>query len=151
MIHMATGRGDEAADEFAEAAAGYERLGLRFERARTLLVLGQHQRALRRRGAARESLTRAREEFDALGCPGWSARALEEMARVSGRRAGDGALTASESRVVELAAQGLPNKEIATRLYISVYTVEAHLSHAYAKLGVRSRAQLAARLATRRS
>jgi len=104
---------------------------------------------LRKRGAARESLTQARHEFDALGCPGWSARAAAELGKVSGRRAADGTLTPSESRVVELAALGLPNKEIASRLHVSVYTVEAHLSHAYAKLGVRSRAQLAARMAAK--
>jgi DNA-binding NarL/FixJ family response regulator len=84
--------------------------------------------------------------FAEFGCSGWSARAAEELGRVSGRRAADERLTASELRVIELAAQGLSNKEIASRLYVTVYTVEAHLSHAYAKLGVRSRAQLAARL-----
>lgn len=137
----------EAADELTAAADGYARLGLRFERARTLLMLGRHQRALNKRTAARESLTLASDEFGALGCSGWSARAAAELDRVSGRRAGAEILTASERRVVELAVAGLPNKEIAGRLHVSVYTVEAHLSHAYAKLGVRSRAQLAARLA----
>jgi len=48
--------------------------------------------------------------------------------------------------VVELAANGLSNKEIAATLFVSVHTVEAHLSHSYAKLGVRSRSQLAGRL-----
>jgi DNA-binding NarL/FixJ family response regulator len=48
--------------------------------------------------------------------------------------------------VVELAAGGLPNKKIATTLFVTVHTVEVHLAHAYAKLGVRSRTQLAARL-----
>jgi DNA-binding CsgD family transcriptional regulator len=137
----------EAAGELAAAAAGYARLGLRFEQARTLLLLGRHQRRLQRRAAARDSLTQAQREFDALGCSGWSARAAAELARVSGRRSADGPLTASERRVVELAVLGLPNKEIAGRLHVSVYTIEAHLSHVYAKLGIRSRAQLAARLA----
>jgi len=147
LLHMTSGRPGEAADELEAAAAGYERLGLRFERARTLLVLGAHQRGLHKRAAARESLSRAQDEFGALGCTGWSARAAAELDKVSGRRATDDTLTASEQRVVELAAAGLPNKEIAGRLHVSVYTVEAHLSHAYAKLGVRSRAQLAARVA----
>jgi DNA-binding CsgD family transcriptional regulator len=146
MLHMSE-HPAEAAGELAAAAAGYARLGLRFEQARTLLLLGRHQRRLQRRAAARESLAQARREFDALGCSGWSARAKAELARVSGRRSGDDLLTASERRVVELAAVGLPNKEIAARLHVSVYTVEAHLSHVYAKLGIRSRAQLAARLA----
>ena len=147
LLRMVSASPGEAADELAQAAAGYARLGLRFEQARTLLLLGQHQRRLHKRGAARETLTRARDEFGALGCSGWSARAVAELGSVSGQRAGDETLTASERRVVELAATGLPNKEIAGRLHVSVYTVEAHLSHAYAKLGVRSRAQLAALVA----
>jgi DNA-binding NarL/FixJ family response regulator len=52
----------------------------------------------------------------------------------------------SEQRVAELVASGLSNKEIAAQLSVSVYTVEAHLSNAYAKLGIRSRTQLARRL-----
>ena len=55
-------------------------------------------------------------------------------------------MTPSERRVVELAAEGLSNKEIAARLVVTVHTVEVHLSHAYAKLGVRSRGQAARRL-----
>ncbi|MGH3072377.1 MAG: response regulator transcription factor, partial [Gaiellaceae bacterium] len=54
-----------------------------------------------------------------------------------------------ERRVVELAIEGRSNKEIARALVVAVPTVEAHLSHAYAKLGVRSRAQLAGRLSPR--
>jgi DNA-binding NarL/FixJ family response regulator len=54
-----------------------------------------------------------------------------------------GKLTPTEERVVELAVEGLANKEIAQRLFITVNTVEVRLSHAYAKLGVRSRAELA--------
>jgi DNA-binding NarL/FixJ family response regulator len=63
---------------------------------------------------------------------------------VSGRRStAETELTPSERQVVELAVLGLSNKEIASQLVVSVYTIEAHLSHAYAKLGVRSRAQFA--------
>ena len=147
VIRLAGDYDQQAADELADAAAGYEHLGLRFDQARALLVLGHEQRRANKRGAARETLARAQHVFDVLGCSGWSARVAEELGRVSGRRAADDELTASELRVVELAARGLSNKEIAARLHVTVYTVEAHLSHAYAKLGVRSRAQLAARLA----
>jgi DNA-binding CsgD family transcriptional regulator len=146
ILRLAGEYDEQAADELAGAAADYERLGLRFEQARALLTLGHEQRRANKRAAARDSLTRARQVFDELGCSGWSARAEDDLGRVSGRRGGDDGLTVSELRVVELAAQGLSNKEIASRLYVTVYTVEAHLSHAYAKLGVRSRAQLAARL-----
>jgi DNA-binding CsgD family transcriptional regulator len=52
-------------------------------------------------------------------------------------------LTPTELEVIRLAAEGLGNKEIATRLFVSPRTVQAHLSHVYAKLGVSSRVQLA--------
>jgi DNA-binding CsgD family transcriptional regulator len=62
---------------------------------------------------------------------------------VSGRRAALTKLTDAEDRVVRLAASGLTNREIARALFMSVRTVEGHLSHAYAKLGLRSRTELA--------
>jgi DNA-binding NarL/FixJ family response regulator len=52
-------------------------------------------------------------------------------------------LTPTELDVVRLASEGLGNKEIATRLFVSPRTVQAHLSHVYSKLGVSSRVQLA--------
>jgi DNA-binding CsgD family transcriptional regulator len=68
---------------------------------------------------------------------------------VGGRRPrSQSELTAAERRVVELAANGASNKEIAQALFVSVHTVETHLTHSYAKLGVRSRGQLARRLAS---
>jgi DNA-binding CsgD family transcriptional regulator len=60
------------------------------------------------------------------------------------RRVGWPSLTEGEWRVVELAAQGHTNAEIAARLFLSRYTVETHLKHVFAKLGLRSRAELAA-------
>jgi DNA-binding NarL/FixJ family response regulator len=112
-----------------------------------LLFLGRVQRRFKKRGGARESLERGAAVFEQLGCLGWAGQARSEFARVSGRRpAHDGGLTASERRVAELVASGLSNKEVAARLFVSVYTVEAHLSSVYAKLGIRSRTQLAARL-----
>jgi DNA-binding CsgD family transcriptional regulator len=82
-----------------------------------------------------------------MGCSGWADQAGSELARVSGRRAvGTDGLTPSEQRVVDLLARGLSNREIADQLFVSVYTVETHLSHAYAKLGVSSRGQLVHRL-----
>ena len=95
---------------------------------------------------ARRSLEAARAGFEALGCPGWALAAAAELDRVSGRRAASGGgPTPGEQRVAELVARGLSNKEVAAQLYLSVYTVQAHLSRVYAKLGVRSRAQLARR------
>jgi DNA-binding CsgD family transcriptional regulator len=147
-VKRARGMIDGAGDESLLSAAGdYDRLGLEFEQARCLLYLGRRQRRSKKRGEARQALEDAAVTFDRLGCDGWSAKARSELSRVSGRRAVDhNELTPSEQRVVDLAVSGLSNKEIATVLYVSVYTVEAHLSHAYAKLGIRSRSQLAGRI-----
>jgi DNA-binding CsgD family transcriptional regulator len=58
-------------------------------------------------------------------------------------------LTPTESRVAELVAQGLPNREIASALFVSPSTIKTHLLHVFAKLEVRSRAELAAKVARR--
>jgi DNA-binding CsgD family transcriptional regulator len=149
LIRLAAGEDVEsAAAELAQAVDGYGSLGLRFDRARVLLSLGRAQRRLRKWGAARESLDAAAAEFDALGAHGWAREARAEHDRVGGRRPqASGRLTPAEQRVAELAAEGLANKEIAQSLFVSVRTVEVHLKHAYAKLGIRSRAQLARQLA----
>jgi DNA-binding CsgD family transcriptional regulator len=138
---------DGAAAALAGAADDYGRLGLRLERGRALLSLGRAHRRLKKWGGARRSLEAALAAFDEIEAPGWAAEATSELARVSARRPQpSGELTPAERRVAELATQGLSNKEIARTLFVTVSTVEAHLSHAYAKLGVRSRTQLAARL-----
>ena len=139
---------EEAADALAQAATEYGERGLRFDRARALLSLGRAQRRLRKWGAARGSLEQAAAAFDELGSPGWADEARSELARVAARRPQPaGGLTPAERRVAELAADGRSNKEIAQTLFVTVRTVEVHLSHVYAKLGVRSRAQLAHALA----
>jgi DNA-binding CsgD family transcriptional regulator len=138
---------DAAAAELAAAAADYRALGLGFDSARSLLYLGRVQRRAKKQAAARDSLKQARSAFEQLGCPGWAELADAELARVSGRaREASGDLTPSEQRVVELVAGGLSNKQVAARLFVSIHTVETHLSNAYAKLGVRSRTQLAQRV-----
>ena len=135
---------EAAADALEQAASAYDELGVRPDAARTLLALGRVQRRHRRWGGARTALEAAATAFEGLGSPGWAERAQAELARVSARRpAARGELTPAERSVVELAAAGRANKEIAQALFVSVRTVEAHLTHAYAKLGVRSRAQLA--------
>ncbi|HEV8065023.1 MAG TPA: LuxR family transcriptional regulator [Acidimicrobiales bacterium] len=143
VVQLAGGYVEEAAEVLNQAASDYGRLGLNFDRARTLLYLGSVQRRSQKRTAARRCLEDARTQFEQCGCAGWAALVGAELARVSGRRrAADELLTPSERQVVDMAVGGLTNKEIAGRLFVAVNTVEAHLSHAYAKLGVRSRAQL---------
>lgn len=137
-------RGDlaGAADALRQALVEHERLDMPFELARTLLAQAQVRRRQRQRRAASESSEHALALFEAVGAALWADRARAELVRLTPqRRAGD--LTTSERRVVELAAEGRSNKEIAQALFVTVHTVEAHLTHAYAKLGVRSRTQLA--------
>ncbi|HZQ98128.1 MAG TPA: AAA family ATPase [Chloroflexota bacterium] len=144
LVGMASADPDGAGVALERAAAAYDELGLRFDRARTLLALGRAERRLGRRGAARRPLDDAAASFDEIGSPGWADQARAELARLGGRRPRPSdRVTAAEERVVRLAADGLTNKEIARSLHLGVHTVEVHLSRAYQKLGVRSRAQLA--------
>ena len=57
-------------------------------------------------------------------------------------------LTAQELQIAQLAAQGLSNREIGQRLYLSHRTISTHLYRVFPKLGITSRAELAAALAT---
>jgi DNA-binding CsgD family transcriptional regulator len=148
LLHMAANAESDAVDaELAQTAVDFAALGLRHEAARSLLILGRAQRRRRKWAAARATLEHAAGAFDDLGADGWAAQARLELERIGGRRpSADGALTRTESRVAQLAAAGQSNKEIAATLVVSVYTVERHLKHVYAKLGVRSRSQLAGRI-----
>ena len=139
---------EQRASTLRAAADDLEGLGLRFEAARSLLALGRGQRRAKQWRSARDALAAAEEAFNRIGSPGWVELARAERERVGGRRPGkSGELTPTERRVVELAGNGLANKQIASTLFVTVHTVEVHLARAYTKLGVRSRAQLAARLA----
>jgi DNA-binding NarL/FixJ family response regulator len=111
-----------------------------------LLFLGRTQRRAKQTAPARTSLQSALETFDLLPAPLWAERAREELARIGLRRGERDELTETERRVAELAASGLKNREVAARLFISPKTVEANLARAYRKLGIRSRAELGARL-----
>jgi DNA-binding CsgD family transcriptional regulator len=145
LIRLASPPYDEAAaDELQVVAMAYGALGLRFDQARSLLAVGRAQRRLKKWAAARHSLDLAVDAFDRIGSTGWAERARSALARVGARRPGRaGQLTPSEKHVAELAAAGHSNKQIAQALFITIKTVEGHLSRAYAKLGVTSRAQLA--------
>ncbi|WP_037334127.1 helix-turn-helix transcriptional regulator [Saccharomonospora piscinae] len=122
-----------------------------FERARTELAYGEWLRRRRRATEARTHLRAAVTGFESLGERPWSARARTEL-RASGEslvsavpRAADveARLTPQERRIVGLAATGLSNRDIGTRLFLSPRTVGYHLYKAYPKLGVSSRGELA--------
>ena len=96
-------------------------------------------------------MTAAQQGFAELGATPYAERCARELAasglRPSPRRGRDESrLTAQELVVARRAAAGLSNRELAAELVVSVKTVEYHLRNAFAKLGVTSRRQLAARL-----
>jgi DNA-binding CsgD family transcriptional regulator len=141
-VLLAAGHAEHAAVEFEAAAASFERLGFRPDAARSLLGLG---RALLRGGQrtlAADTLAEAQRRFSAMGAALWAARAAEELERAAPGRAA-GTLTAAERRVAALVAEGRRNREIAQTLFMSVATVEAHLTRIYRKLDIRSRSELA--------
>jgi DNA-binding CsgD family transcriptional regulator len=118
-----------------------------FERGRTLLAHGERLRRLRRIREARAQLRVALETFEGLPAAPWVERTRTEL-RASGERlrprsrAAHEELTPQELQVAFAAADGLTNKEIAARLFLSPKTVEFHLTRVYRKLAVRSRAEL---------
>lgn len=145
LIHAARADLDAAVEHAAQSMEHHDRLPMPFERARTQFLLGQLQRRRRRTQPARENLRMAAAIFEELDSPLWIARTQRELARVTTGSARS-VLSDSERQVAELAAAGQSNKEIAAGLFLSAKTVEMHLSRAYRKLGIRSRAQLAAGL-----
>jgi ATP/maltotriose-dependent transcriptional regulator MalT len=144
MLLAAQGRVTQAEPAFAEALAHHQRLDWPHQHGRTLLAYGQTLRRTGRRRDARARLEAALEIFDRIDEPLWANQAREEMARLGGRTPSGQRLTDGERRVVELVAAGRSNREVATELSVTVKTVEAVLTRAYAKLNVRSRAELAA-------
>ena len=134
-----------ATDALEKAIDDFRTLNLPFEHARTLLVLGVTQRRAKGKRPAREALEEALGLFESLGAPLWAEKARGELARIGGRRTAGG-LTPTERRVAELVASGLSNKQVAAELFVSVRAVEANLTRVYAKLGIRSRTELAGRL-----
>jgi DNA-binding CsgD family transcriptional regulator len=123
---------------------------LPFDLAWTLLVRGRLHRRVKQKRAAADVLGQALELFERLGMPAGIERARAELGRVGLRRAPD-ELTASERRVAELVASGLTNREVASAAFMSPKTVQANLTRVYRKLGIRSRAELGARMAEARA
>ncbi len=141
---VAATNGDLISAETAFAASlSVPDVGMPVEAARTRLWLGTVLRRSGRRTDARIELNGALDVFQRLGIPVLAARATNELTRIGGRAAGTLALTPSEQHVAELVGSGHTNSEVAQALFISVRTVESHLTRIYRKLGVRSRAQLA--------
>jgi DNA-binding CsgD family transcriptional regulator len=148
---IAAARGDlaGAVDLLRTAQDEAARTGQPFELARTLLVLGVVHRRARQRRQARETLTEAERMFEQLGARLWAEQARAELARIGGRTGSPTELTPSERRIAELVADGKTNKEVAAILVVADRTVESALTQIYRKLDVRSRTELARKLAAR--
>ena len=149
LLAAAGGDLDSGLSTLERALSADERVPHPLERGRTLLSLGTLRRRALQKKAAREALETAAVIFDDLDARLWAEKARAELGRVSGRRPGGDQLTETERQVAVMAAGGSSNREIASVLFMGVSTVEAHLSHVYRKLGIRSRAGLGARLSSR--
>lgn len=145
LVAAARGEVGDAVALLGDAVSRHETVGDPFGRARTLLALGVTQRRSRQKRAARDSIDAARAGFEELGADRWAERAREELGRIGGRTRVDG-LTPAERRVADLVAAGRTNAEVAAALFLAERTVASHLTHVYAKLGVRSRTELARKL-----
>ncbi len=141
--------GSRGLERLAEAVAVLEGFGVDLELARTLTDQGAALRRAGRRRDARAPLRRALDLTTRCGAIALARRARDELVAAGAkprreRISGVAALTASELRVAQMAAQGLTNRQIAQALFITMRTVSAHLGHAYSKLDISDRAQLPA-------
>jgi len=140
--------GAAAAAHFDRALVLHRRGSRPFDQARTLLAYGEFLRRAGRRVDARPPLRASLDAFEGLRAATWADRARSEL-RASGETARRREpstvldLTPQEQHIARLVSQGLSNRDVAGRLFVSPRTVEYHLSHAYQKLGVRSRGELA--------
>lgn len=147
-LHGAHGDIDSARACFETALEVLDGLPLRVDIARTNFAYGQ---TLRRAGKRREAdavLGAARDHYLALGASTYVERCERELKAggVNPMRGPQGSveLTPQEEAVSNLVARGMSNREVAAELYVSTKTVQYHLTRVYAKLGVRSRSELAA-------
>jgi DNA-binding CsgD family transcriptional regulator len=144
--------GAEGIAILTEAVAVLEESPARLELARALVELGAATRREREAVAAREPLRRGLDMAIDFGALALERRARDELAAAGARPRRDSirgrdALTPSELRIAQMAGGGLGNREIAQSLFLTVRTVETHLTHAYRKLGISSRAELPVALA----
>jgi DNA-binding CsgD family transcriptional regulator len=144
LLEAARGNSRQAVALLTEAVGQHEAAGDTFGRGRALLALGAAGRRERQKRPARDAIAAALADFEKVGAATWSAKARAELGRIGGRTRTEG-LTAAERRVAALVAEGRTNREVAAALFLGERTVETHLSHVYAKLGVRSRTELARR------
>lgn len=140
--------GEEGIGLLRKSVHVLERCPSCLERAHSLVELGSALRRSGRRGESLSWLRQGLELADKAGALALAQRARRELADAGARphrptRLGRDALTPSELRIARMAAEGATNKEIAQGLFVSLRTVETHLTHTYAKLGIAARPELA--------
>jgi DNA-binding CsgD family transcriptional regulator len=145
LVAAAQGEVDRAGFLLGRAVAQHSEVGDPFGRARALLALGILRRRERKKRGSREAIDAALDGFDQLGAATWIVKARSELGSIGGRTREEG-LTPAERRVAALVVEGRTNREVAAALFVTERTVASHLSHVYAKLGVRSRTELARQL-----
>jgi DNA-binding CsgD family transcriptional regulator len=145
LVAAASGAVYTAVSSLEQAVARHDEVGDAFGRARAQLALGIVLRRARQKRPARDAIQAALAGFEQLGAATWIERARDELGRIGGRKREDG-LSAAERRVAVLVAAGRTNREVAAQLFLAERTVAGHLTSVYAKLGVRSRTELARRL-----
>jgi DNA-binding CsgD family transcriptional regulator len=130
-----------AIEVFAYAAETVEKLGYRLDATRIRLAQARACIRAGRKAMARSLVDACRVDLAAMGATAWVVTAADDLAeRVGACR--EGALTSTETQIARLVAAGRRNREIASEMFISVSTVEAHLTRMYRKFGVRSRTEL---------
>jgi DNA-binding CsgD family transcriptional regulator len=132
---------------YRRSIARLGRTRLRVELARSHLLYGEWLRRQRRRLDAREQLHRAHDLLDTMGIEGFAERARREL-QATGATARKrtvethAELTPQEAAIARLAREGLSNREIGARMFISARTVQSHLGKVFAKLAIGSRGEL---------
>ncbi len=142
LLQATNGDLEGAATLLADVLADERLRAQPFEHGRTLMAAGEVARRCRRRASARTHLDHALAVFERLGAESWSRQVHNDLQRLGTVGGPASELTPTELQVVGLVVEGLTNRQVADRLFVSVKTVEANLTHTYRKTGVRSRQEI---------